>query len=528
MMPVDLSPRGIDDGQAPLSTLCALFDHAVATGPETVALRHFDTALTWREMGRAVWAMARRLAELVAPGDVVALVLPNSIEFHIAYFATLKALAAPGLLNPLYPAVQLAPLLRDTAPRAILCVPANRDMIAELARELGIPGVICMGQDVTMRDLVAQPERPVGLRDARPDDPAALLFSGGTTGIPKAVEHTHRGLAFSVRSMAHIFAPRTEGDVFLAIAPYSHVYGLLAGVLLPLYGLGETVIPGRFQPEHIVELIMRHRVTFFGGGPPAIYAAVLAASNLHGSDLSSLRICPAGGAPFPVELLDRWRRATGLEIQEGYGMSEIAPISGPTEESGIKRGSVGKPVPGCEVQVVDLDDGVRVLPQGERGELRVCGPHMMVGYRNLPEETAQTILDGFIYTGDIGYIDGNGFVFITDRKKDVVFVKGFNVFPREVEEVIYTHPKVGMAGVVGAPDVRSGGERVIAFVVPRTGETVHETEIFALCASRLAGYKCPAELHVVGQLPMTAAHKLDRIALRRAVTAKEQSSIGNR
>ena len=174
-MPVDLSLLGIDDAQAPVSTLCALFDHAVATAPETVGLRHLDTALTWREMGRAVWALARRLAEIVAPGDVVALVLPNSIEFHIAYFAALKALAAPGLLNPLYPAVQLAPLLRDTVPRAILCVPANRDTMAELARELGIPGVICIGQDVTMRDLVAEPERPVGLRDARPDDPRSAV-----------------------------------------------------------------------------------------------------------------------------------------------------------------------------------------------------------------------------------------------------------------------------------------------------------------------------------------------------------------
>jgi len=173
MTPVDLSRLGIDDAQAPVSTLCALFDHAVATAPETVALRHLDTALTWREMGRAVWALARRLAEIVAPGDVVALVLPNSIEFHIAYFATLKALAAPGLLNPLYPAVQLAPLLRDTVPRAILCVPANRDMMAELARELGIPGVICMGRTLRCgislpnpRDLLgcATPARTISQR----------------------------------------------------------------------------------------------------------------------------------------------------------------------------------------------------------------------------------------------------------------------------------------------------------------------------------------------------------------------------
>jgi len=157
-------------------------------------------------------------------------------------------------------------------------------------------------------------------------------------------------------------------------------------------------------------------VTFFGGGPPAIYAGLLAARNLASADLSALRICPAGGAPFPVELMERWRRATGLEIHEGYGMSEIAPISGTNALMGVRPGSV------------DLDTGLRVLPPGQSGELRVRGPHMMAGYRNRPEETAQTIRDGFIYTGDIGYLDQDGFLFITDRKKDVVFVKGFNVF----------------------------------------------------------------------------------------------------
>ena len=159
---------------------------------------------------------------------------------------------------------------------------------------------------------------------------------------------------------------------------------------------------------------------------------------------------------------------------------------------------------------------MRVLPAGETGELRVRGPHMMTGYRNRPEETARTIRDGFIYTGDIGHLDEDGFVFITERKKDVVFVKGFNVFPREVEETIYTHPSVGMAGVVGAPDACSGGERVVAFVVPRAGGTVDSAEISAHCASRLVSYKCPTEIRVVGQLPMTCAQKLDRLALRRA------------
>jgi len=170
--------------------------------------------------------------------------------------------------------------------------------------------------------------------------------------------------------MEHIFPKRTDDEVFLPIAPFTHIYGFLTGVLLPLSACGETVLPERFQPELIVELLEPHRVTFFGGGPPAIYAGVLAAGNLGSADLSALRECPAGAAPFPVELMERWRLATGLEIREGYGMSEIAPISGPTALSGLRPGSVGKPVPGTDVQVVDLETGLRVLPLGERGELR--------------------------------------------------------------------------------------------------------------------------------------------------------------
>ena len=521
-----LSLQPADELKVPVATLCAMFDDAVAAAPERVALQHLDAELTYRELGRAVAALAQRLAALVAPGEVVALVLPNSIEFHIAYFAALKTLAAPALLNPLYPAAQLSLLLREVTARAVICAPATRDMVAGLAGDLGIPGVVCLGQDITVPQLVAEAKAAVGLRTASPADPAALLFSGGTTGLPKTIEHTHGRLVTAVRCAEYIWPTRTDGEVFLPIAPFSHVYGFVQGLLVPLSARGKTVIPERFQPEHIVELLARCHVTFFCGGPPAIYAGVLAARNLASADLSALRACGAGGAPFPVELMERWRRATGLQIYEGYGMSEMAPISGATALTGVRPGSVGKPVPGNDVQIVDLETGLRVLSPGEKGELRVRGPHMMTGYSNRPEETAQTIRDGFIYTGDIGHLDEDGFVFITDRKKDVVFVKGFNVFPREVEEVLHAHPKVGMVGVVGVPEARTGGERLVAFVVPRTGKIVDAAEISAYCASRLVNYKCPTEVRVVGQLPITAAQKLDRVALRRAARGEQELATG--
>jgi long-chain acyl-CoA synthetase len=512
-----LAVHGIGEPRPDFPTLCAMFDHAVATAPDTVALRHGGACLTYREEGRAVSALARRLASVAAPGEAVALLLPNSIEFHVAYFAALKALAAPALLNPLYPAPQLKPLLRDAAPRAVVCAPATRDLVLGLAASLGIPEVVCLGSGATtVAELAAEPEAPLGIRDAGPSDVAALLFSGGTTGTPKAVEHTQERLVIATRCIEYNWPTRTTGEVWLPVAPFTHIYGFMQGVLNPVFARAAVVIPERFKPEHVVELMARHRVTVFGGGPPAIYAGVLAAPNLAGADLSALRVCPAGGAPMPVELMERWRRATGRDVHEGYGMTEMPAITGTTDLSGVRPGSVGKAIPCNEVQVVDLETGTRVLPPGEKGEVRFRGPHMMTGYRGRPEETAQAIRDGYLHTGDIGHLDSDGFLFVTDRKKDVVLVKGFNVFPREVEEAIHTHPEVAAVGVVGVPDERTGGERLVAYVVPRAGgEAPTGAEIAAHVAERLVGYKCPGAVQVVESLPMTGAQKLDRIALRR-------------
>jgi long-chain acyl-CoA synthetase len=520
-----LPVHGAGEPRPDLDTISAAFDHAVATAPETVALRHLGASLTYREEGRAVSALARRLAALASPGDVVALLLPNSIEFHLAYFAALRIATAPALLNPLYPAPQLEPLLREVSPRAVVCAPATRELVIGLAGPLGIPAVICLGGEVTAAELAAEPETPPLRCAAEPGDVGALLFSGGTTGLPKAVEHTHGRLVTAVRCVEYNWPTRMSGEVWLPIAPFTHIYGFLQGVLAPVSARATVVIPERFKPEHVVELMSEHRVTVFGGGPPAIYAGVLAAANLAEADLSALRVCPAGGAPMPVELHERWRRATGLDVHEGYGMTEMAPISGTTGITGVRPGSVGKALPCNEVQIVDLETGARVLPPGERGQVRVRGPHMMTGYRDRPEETAQTIRDGFIHTGDIGHLDGEGFLFITDRKKDVVLVKGFNVFPREVEEAIYAHPAVAAAGVVGVPDERSG-EAVVAYVVPREGEALTEAALAAWLAERLVAYKCPSAIKVVDSLPMTGAQKLDRIALRRQAGAERELRAG--
>jgi long-chain acyl-CoA synthetase len=209
-----------------------------------------DASVTFREEGRAVSALARRLAVVAAPGEVVALLLPNSIEFRVAYFAALKALAAPALLNPLYPGPQLEPLLRDAAPRAVVCAPETREPVLALAEALGIPEVVCLGRGATtVAELAAEPEAPLGRREAEPSDVAALLFSGGTTGVPKAVEHTHGRLVVATRCMEYCWPTRTRGEVWLPIAPFTHVYGFLQGVLGPVSARAETVIPSASSPS---------------------------------------------------------------------------------------------------------------------------------------------------------------------------------------------------------------------------------------------------------------------------------------
>ena len=323
-------------------------------------------------------------------------------------------------------------------------------------------------------------------------------------------------IADATRAMEFMWPTKARGEVWLPVAPMSHIYGFHMGVTNPVWGMAWIVVPPRFQPDLIVRMLGEHRVTVFGGGPAPIYAALLSATNFATTDLSALAVCPSGGAPTPVEIIERWRRATGLQIHEGYGMTEMAPIAGTTAAHGQRDGSVGHPLPWNRVEVVDTATGTRVLPPNESGEVRIAGPYAMRGYLNDPEETARTLRDGWIYTGDIGHLDADGFLFITDRKKDMVLVNGFNVFPRIVEEALITHPAIRTVAVVGAPDDRTG-ERLVAFVVAEDGTAGDALREHV--AARVAGYMAPAEFRFVEALPVTPAAKLDRIALRRMAAA---------
>tara|TARA_R110002110_G_scaffold414492_2_gene644689 strand:- start:4697 stop:6166 length:1470 start_codon:yes stop_codon:yes gene_type:complete len=483
-------------------TIAAAFTAAVKKAPEAIYCKTSTGALTYGQAAGAIQSLADELRAEVE-GQPVALILPNSKAFLIAYFAALFAGGKPALINHGNPPATISKLLADLKPAVVLSDQTQPDCTTRILN------------DALVEDLVKPVDLATLIDPSTPQDVGAIMYSGGTTGLPKQVPHTNVAIVATMERGDWGWRTGAE-EVWLPVAPFTHIYGFLMGLTNPLMRAGAIVIPERFQPDLIVDMLADEGVTIFGGGPPAIYQAVMSSAKFSDAHFPKLRICPGGGAPFPLDVHKRWQAATGLKIYEGYGMTEIAPISINTEENGVLPGSAGKAVPDTEIEIVDLETGDRVLDLGEAGEIRVKGPHMMTGYTGNPEETAIALRHGFVYTGDIGTLDAEGFLTITDRKKNVIFVSGFNVFPREVEELLLTHPAVSGACVVARAHERSG-EVPVAFVTLRAD--VNADEIRDFCAENLIAYKLPAEVIVLSQMPLTPAGKLDRTALQDSLSA---------
>ena len=482
-------------------TLCAVLEHSAATDPERVFIKCEAGSISYGAFVRLVDVLAKKWQASVEGCDVC-LFLPNGPAFLAVYFAVLRAGGRPALVNIGTPPDNFIRLVTALDP-------------AQVFAQQPIEGFAT--QSISDADVVAQAAEFEGLdtpfpapATAQPDDVCAILFTGGTTGVPKRINHRHAAIIAAMDRMEWGW-PTQAQEIWLPVAPFTHVYGYLMGVTNPMIRGATLVIPPRFQPDLIVDMLVRERVTVFGGGPPAIYQALMAAKGFGTADLSALRSCPGGGAPFPVALHEAWQAATGLTIAEGYGMTEMAPISANTVHSGSARGSAGQPCPDVDIEIVDLETGERVLSAGQSGEIRVRGPHIMRGYEDNPKETAATLRHGFVYTGDIGMRDADGFLFITDRKKDVIFFKGFNVFPREVEEALLRVAGVQQACVVGLKDERAG-EVVVAFVM--ADASVTPDLLNGQCREQLTAYKVPEHICVERELPLTPNGKLDRLQLR--------------
>lgn len=490
-----MSARGPLFWVTPHETVTDMFRATAVAHPDRLFCTSGSLSLTYSEAARVIAALSAKIA--VAKGRDVALVLPSSAAFLVAYYASLFAGAHPALINAEHP---------EKAQSALM---AGLDLAMVISDEpVGGQNVLHLTDDV-VADMKSAPEAelPTGqfaLKDA------AVLFSGGTTGLPKQVRHSHANLMAKVERMEWGW-PTEDHEVWLPVAPFTHVYGFLMGVLNPVLRGGYIIIPPRFKPDLVLDLMREHGVTIFGGGPPALYQAMMAAENFASIELSKLRVCPGGGAPFPLDVHKRWKAATGLPITEGYGMTEIAPIAVNTSHAGHRNGAAGKPVPDTIVEIVDVATGTQLMPVGEAGEVRVSGPHLMSDYAGNAQETKAALRDGYLYTGDIGLMDHEGFLTLTDRKKDVIFFKGFNVFPREIEEALMGHPSVSGACAVGRADDRAG-EVPVAFVTLR--DAAGPEALVEHCRESLAPYKLPSSVIIIDEFPLTPAKKVDRTSLK--------------
>ena len=490
--------------------------------PERPALVFRDRQLSYRglqeEAGR-VGGLLRALG--VRQGDRVVLVLPNAPEFAIGYFGILAAGATVVPLNPLLKAEEIRYVLGDSGARAMICVEVTYSLLHAARQGLGraIPAVI-LGESiptgVAVGDVIAE-----AAPDAAPaagvfpslgsEDVAACLYTSGTTGRPKGAMLTHRNLLSNIQSFREILHI-TEEDVFFCVLPMFHAFAATVLFLEPV-SLGATiVVEPRFAPDLMLKTIAEHRVTFFAG-VPTMYA-ILAGLPRPALDFSAWRLCISGGAPLPPPVLEAFEAKYGVPIYEGYGPTECSPVLTVNPPLGVRKvGSVGPAIPRVELRVVD--DADAPLPMGEVGEIVARGPNVMKGYLNRPTETAQAVRGGWYHTGDLGRVDADGYYFIVDRKTDLILVGGLNVYPREVELALASHPAVAEAAVIGVPDpVR--GETPKALVVLRDGQRSDPQELITWCRQRLANYKVPRTVSIVSHLPKTVTGKILKTVLRAA------------
>lgn len=523
----------------------AIFERTASRFPNVPAIYFYGHRWTYRQLDRMTNRFANALIGLgVRPGDRVALLLPNCPQFVAAYFGTWKAGAVVTPVNPLYAPGEIAHHLNDAGAEILVVLsrfyprvqvirgetPLQRVIVTEIKEYMGLPirwlyallkeraagdRVAVAPGDYRWGDLLrGAPDAPPSVR-VEPDDLALLQYTGGTTGVPKGAMLTHRNLVANIaQSHAWIQPVLREGeDKILCVLPFFHLYGIAACLhLAVLLGATMILLP-RWDVKEVLRTIHRLRPTLFPG-VPTMYIAINHYPDLGRYDLSSLRFCLSGAAPLPAEVQQEFERRSGCRMVQGYGMTEASPVTHLTPLVGeTPLRSTGLPVPNTDVRVVDVETGQQIMPPGEEGEIIVRGPQVMKGYWRMPTETANVLRDGWLHTGDIGYMDERGFFYVVDRKKDMIISGGAKVFPREVEEVLYQHPGVREVAVVGVPDPY-WGEAVRAYIVPREGAHLDEAEVIQFCKERLAAYKVPKSVEFRDELPKTLVGKILRRALR--------------
>jgi long-chain acyl-CoA synthetase len=508
----------------------------------------------YRQLWESVLKFAGALkAQGVQPGDRVAIMLPNCPQFVIAFYGTLAAGGICVNVNPLYTPRELRYQLSDAEAETLIILDLLWPRYAEIEEEVPVKRVFTTGiQDYLPfpknllfplkarreKRWVTLPQHPKrldfskALRNAapvaepypaKPDEVALLQYTGGTTGLSKGAMLTHRNLvANTYQSLAWggDEVKELEGKgVMLGAIPFFHVYGMTVAMNYGLAAGYKIVLLPRPEVKPCIEAIEKHGVTHFPG-VPTLYIGFINFPGIEKRKVGTVRVCISGSAALPVEVAKKFEALTGGKLVEGYGLTEAAPCTHCNPLSGLRKmGSIGIPMPGIDAKV--LDENLHELPPGEVGELAVRGPNIMLGYWQRPDETAKTIKIDWLLTGDMARMDEDGYFYIVDRKKDMIIAGGYNIYPREGEEVLFAHPGVAEAAVVGLPD-EYRGETVAAFIVPKPGVTLTAEELDKYCRENLAAYKVPRIYEFRSELPKSAVGKVLRRELREAALKRQK------
>ena len=480
-----------------------------ARAPQREALVCGAERLTYGQYLNCVAAFAQELVACGARGRRVAVVMGNGIDICIAIFAAHAAGAQVVPLNPQYTANELGAILEDADAHSVVYDGSVAAVIEPLLQRLSTPQRFAIGAAACRRLL--QPRAPAELPAPMPDPAslATLQYTGGTTGRSKGVNMTHAAVAINVAQREALLPTACDSDVLLCAMPLFHTYAA-AMCLHNAANRGATlVILPRFTAEALLELALAEKITILAGSP-SIFTALLKHEAFSQHFFATLRMSYSGSAALPEALLRRWQESTGAPVLEGYGQSESGPVLSFNPLHGVRKpASVGVALPDTEIQIVDPVDGQRVYGVHQIGEIRARGPQLMLGYRNRPEETAQALRGGWLYTGDLGEVDADGYLYIRDRKKDMLLVSGYNVYPREVEEVLSHHPALLEVAVIGRPDEQRG-MTVVAYVAFRAGQGASEQDLDEHCRRNLAPYKVPRAYVPLDRLPKTAVGKIDK------------------
>jgi long-chain acyl-CoA synthetase len=537
----DAVPASIKYPDVPLH---GLLEDSATRYPLRPALVFFDRTINYKELNAAADRFANGLIRLgLRKGDRVALVLPNCPQFVIAFYGTLKAGGVVVPTNPLYTERELEFQLKDAGASIAVTLTKFYPALQAVRERVGLTHLVVTnikeyfspvvrvmfglakekqdghrvpvawnGTTHPFAKLATDMSAP-GRPEVSPDDLAVLQYTGGTTGTAKGAMLLHRNLVANAIQVRTWDVDAKDGqDVVLTVLPLFHVYALTVAMNRGLYAGAMLVLLPRYAQHELLAAIRKYRPTIFPG-VPTLYNGILSAPDLAKYDLSSIRACISGSSTLPLAIQERFEAATGGTMVEGYGLSEASPVTHCNRfYSKRKPGSIGIPFPDTDARIVDLTTGEQEMPPGEPGELLIRGPQVMKGYWNRPDESGAALDGGWLHTGDIACRDEDGFFYIVDRKKDMIIVGGFNVYPRDIEEVLFQHPKVADAAAVGLPDEYKG-EQVKAYIVLRPGEEATNGEIMQHCIKYLAPYKVPSLIEFRTSLPKTVVGKVVRRVL---------------